>query len=86
MAWKKASVELLCNYARYFGFEPVPEQLENLKWAGYQILISIAAPARRRDGENEEDQLKRSFRRRTWAGDGDNLQSERAKRARERGR
>lgn len=98
MRYKQASVDLMENYVKYRGLRalregrrlPPDEWLEHLlyemKWKGVQVFVTIEPPARRREGETEEDQLRRSFRRQPWIGDADNYQSERIKRARERGR
>jgi hypothetical protein len=40
MAWKKASVELLVNYAKYRGFAATFEHLGVLKWKGYQHWLT----------------------------------------------
>lgn len=94
MRYKQASVDMVGNYVRYrpdFGSvllgRPAGAELEHvlheMKWKGYQVLVTIEAPARRRKNESEEEQLQRSFRRQPWGPLGDNLQSERAKRAKE---
>lgn len=99
MRYKQASVDLVCNYIRYVGkFRALRKELRQLPedaylepmlhetlWKGRQFLMTIEIPRRRRD-ESDEELLSRCEQRRSWMGDGDNLQSERAMRARERRR